>query len=60
MNNVQIPRWLFDVLCQYHITKTEAPEDEREIMRNAIKDGLFEKAEKMIARLDYSKKITPL
>jgi len=48
--NVQIPRWLFDLLCKYHITETE----DRERYEVAIRDGLIEKAEKMIARMEYA------
>jgi len=53
MGNVQIPRWLFDALCKYHITDTE----NRKNYEVAIKDGLFEKAEKMLERIEFEQKL---
>jgi len=48
---VQIPEWLINALFAYFITDTE----NRERYEVAIKDGLMEKADKMIARMDYEK-----
>jgi len=58
--NVQIPAWLFNCLCKYHITEADALpySDERELLRKAIRDGLTEKAEKMLNRMEYEQKMT--